>query len=666
MPAKTVLLLSVIFLPLCALLAQNPPPPKPAVSGDAEKLPTVLHFCGQHCITFTLENGQLINRTNLIGQQNVKRVLTVESFTRDNVIIHRLDTGLVSGKPVSNTTDYTGRMSDNGNSLSGNGWKMTWGAALNDIAGDDNDQYLRTLIATAPHAQPPNTAGTVDSGAEIKGGATPALGPLPVPDFGDLKIEPPHAGDPDIGGIWQQDAEPASRYSFPPVKMLLVAFRNQLVAVNLERVPFLGPSSAFMTGTYSAPDTFNASVKDFTDSGVVGWYKSDLSFPSDGHLRIVVKAFNEERRFTRISRIAPGEVACNPRNPTHVSALEAVARSFVYHVNKDDRTATCWRYIGANGEDVVAEQLYGDALLEGKYVKKDEAQAIRLYQRSAMQGNSYAADRLADAFDKGFVVPESEQRKNYWLARAYWLDPDYVHTKTFLRITQWAADTALPCDPAKAPASGDTIFRAGRVAFEARAGDVAECWFKISSARGNLRADTYLGVMYYFGLGVAQDFSLGLEHLKKASDGKDPFGMLYLADLLRFGIGLKANDFNLLLGISMMQEMQRMPNGPEVMTRVEGINGLRSLLTSPVNRQAERCQQLLATARSNPTVENRYAARGCDDSDDIGGIMGAMSHNRHTVEHPEEIFPEIFDPITLPADGELKDKAARGMGRVTP
>jgi hypothetical protein len=37
-----------------------------------------------------------------------------------------------------------------------------------------------------------------------------------------------------------------------------------------------------------------------------------------------------------------------------------------------------------------------------------------------------------------------------------------------------------------------------------------------------------------------------------------------------------------------------------------------------------------------------------------------------TAEHPEEIFPEIFDPITLPTDDDLKKRAGYGWVRLTP
>jgi hypothetical protein len=73
-------------------------------------------------------------------------VMTIEKFTRESVIIHRTDTGNFPGSAL-----YTGRMSDDGNSLSGNGWKITWGTALNTLPGSDEE---RDRIPGSPQPKP--------------------------------------------------------------------------------------------------------------------------------------------------------------------------------------------------------------------------------------------------------------------------------------------------------------------------------------------------------------------------------------------------------------------------------------------------------------------------------------------------------------------------------
>ena len=101
------------------------------VEKDSQSLPTAMHLCQQHCFTFTLENGRYALSAGGPHNGSVP-VMTIERFTRESVIIHRTDTGNFPGTGV-----YSGRMSDDGNSLSGAGWKITWGAALNSLPGSD-------------------------------------------------------------------------------------------------------------------------------------------------------------------------------------------------------------------------------------------------------------------------------------------------------------------------------------------------------------------------------------------------------------------------------------------------------------------------------------------------------------------------------------------------
>jgi len=59
-------------------------------------------------------------------------VLTVEKFTPELIILRRTDYGDYPG-----SGEYRGKPGDSGNSLSGDGWKLTWGAALNDLPASD-------------------------------------------------------------------------------------------------------------------------------------------------------------------------------------------------------------------------------------------------------------------------------------------------------------------------------------------------------------------------------------------------------------------------------------------------------------------------------------------------------------------------------------------------
>ena len=119
------------------------PPPRPAAAPVAQTkpvaqtntvpIPSVIHFCAAHCLTFTLEkDGTLVNTTNLPGQTNERRVFTIKKFTPESVIIHRKDTGSNPGE-----ADLTGSMFYGNSSAGGQGWQISWGAELDKLAGTD-------------------------------------------------------------------------------------------------------------------------------------------------------------------------------------------------------------------------------------------------------------------------------------------------------------------------------------------------------------------------------------------------------------------------------------------------------------------------------------------------------------------------------------------------
>ena len=70
-------------------------------------------------------DGTLVDRTNLPGQSNMKRVLKIEKFTPEAVVIHRIDTG-------SNPADgmMRGRMQYGNSSATDGHWIISWGESL--------------------------------------------------------------------------------------------------------------------------------------------------------------------------------------------------------------------------------------------------------------------------------------------------------------------------------------------------------------------------------------------------------------------------------------------------------------------------------------------------------------------------------------------------------
>jgi hypothetical protein len=111
-------------------------------TSDSLSLPEEFHFCGLFCNTWKLQKGRYVNATTCGSFRALgASVWTVEKFTRDSVILHRLDF-----PPLQiYIANYTGKVSSDGNSIVDGAidgipqpFKLTWGAALNSIPGCRN------------------------------------------------------------------------------------------------------------------------------------------------------------------------------------------------------------------------------------------------------------------------------------------------------------------------------------------------------------------------------------------------------------------------------------------------------------------------------------------------------------------------------------------------
>jgi hypothetical protein len=107
-------------------------------AGGQVPLPQIAHFCDAvHCLTFRLEEGKLVNYTNLPYQRGEKRVLTFTSFSAKSVVIDRVDEGSF---PLKGHLEgqLVGDGFASGTNANGKPWRMSWGARINDISSEDD------------------------------------------------------------------------------------------------------------------------------------------------------------------------------------------------------------------------------------------------------------------------------------------------------------------------------------------------------------------------------------------------------------------------------------------------------------------------------------------------------------------------------------------------
>lgn len=126
--------------------------------------------------------------------------------------------------------------------------------------------------------------------------------------------------------------------------------------------------------------------------------------------------------------------------------------------------------------------------------------------------------------------------------------------------------------------------------------------------------------------------------MKKAADAGNKFGMMYLANYYRYGIGTKV-DMN--AASALIARVMKSSEGFDAYTRVQGTH-----LTD-----AQAMGKLIggfgAIAQGSTCKEEVVgSARYLKDCVDHGEEWFAAQFGRaarHTIDHPEEIWPEHFD-----------------------
>jgi hypothetical protein len=103
-----------------------------------------MHFCAAHCTTLIWDKDHF---TNQYDPGNA--VWKVESFTRESVIIRRTDL-----RPRPFNAVYKGKISDSGDTIDGDGYKFTRGAALGKMPGGGDPPPGLIAHRSGPQSNP--------------------------------------------------------------------------------------------------------------------------------------------------------------------------------------------------------------------------------------------------------------------------------------------------------------------------------------------------------------------------------------------------------------------------------------------------------------------------------------------------------------------------------
>ena len=497
-------------------------------------------------------------------------------------------------------------------------------------------------IPDTPSFQPVNNARGENPYKELPEASYP---PPPTPAWHADSSSPP---GPDLNGVWEWNAN-----NNIARRLRLIQLRNRFWGANDRDMPFLAPGQKAIEGAYVDPHSNKANFTVLAD-GKLALRATNIIISDANDITIGGKAFH------RVSTRPIRDIPCNPRELNRIEALEALARGEIYYALGDLPTANCWFYVSASEGNAFAQASYGTALLMGRGIAQDKPQAFRWFQLSAMQNNFFGISNLGLMIAEGEVVPRSLERATYWEQRARVNDPSMVHdgiNNLPPPDKKWLMQTSPECnDAASAKANGDLALGYGIAAFQALSFSRAACWFNASERQGNLHAAAYLGILHVFGWGMRPNPKTGFDYMKKAADGGDWFGVSYLAEFYRRGIGTPVD---LQKGRQLWDKATSdSPGGTHGGWAAYAIVS-GTMLTSTQGREFRNglLASLLTPGCTEPTEQEkrRLQALGepipsCDNSPkrkEQQAVFDGLTKDtgiKPTLDYPEEISPEYVAP----------------------
>jgi hypothetical protein len=380
---------AALFAP-CAMNAQNDTPAIP--------IPHEMRFCGQNCLDFTLEgNNQLVNRTNLPGQQNEKRVLTIEKFAPDSVIIHRVDTGSF---PINGVT-YEGKMEPGNNAVHGANWRIRWGDAIR--SQPDGIGVPNTISrGNEERAKPQQPTQAADWTKE------PFILPEHEPVVEDFHIP----GKLNLSGQWEASKITPDKKIFVVARVEIRQQDDRIEVVNADD----RPDSAGVS--FPKVTTFKGQIR---GSEIEGLGPAPGSTPTNILLTSPVRIHVDDPDHVHfeagdkmpLHRLNPraDDAPCDARNSAHVALGWAFERGRdAKFGQKNFLKSACWFQIEALSGNAQAQAQLAWHFENGNGVATNYDQAFAWAQKSAAQNNMLGEWVLANLYDQGRGVTADKRK----------------------------------------------------------------------------------------------------------------------------------------------------------------------------------------------------------------------------------------------------------------
>jgi TPR repeat protein len=153
---------------------------------------------------------------------------------------------------------------------------------------------------------------------------------------------------------------------------------------------------------------------------------------------------------------------------------------------------------------------------EGRFVPRDDAEAMKWYRKAAENGHAKAQYRLANLYANGRGVPRDDAEAMQWYRKA----ADQGHAEAQYHV-------------------GD-FYAQGRGVRQNNAEAVK--WYRQAAEQGDVPAQGKLGVFYATGRGVKKDAATGVAWLRKAAEQGDAESQTLLGFIYADGRGVPEDD----------------------------------------------------------------------------------------------------------------------------
>jgi TPR repeat protein len=259
------------------------------------------------------------------------------------------------------------------------------------------------------------------------------------------------------------------------------------------------------------------SVSQRTKGQQVPWEASSLvgDFSFAASPGAVSSAGQAERPLTPTQELPQEQ---KPASGTQISASEGddLDRAKQYMRSSDWRSALPLLREAARKGSGEAMGYLGDFYGNGRGVARDQAEAVRWYQKGADAGNSFAMRALGFMYQNGWGVTKDETQAVHWY-----------------RKSADAGNAVAMNDLGLAYANGWGVGKDGVEATR---------WVRKSAGAGDALAMRNLGLMYHNGTNVTKDDAEAARWLRKSADAGDSVGARTLAYHYMNGWGVEQND----------------------------------------------------------------------------------------------------------------------------